>query len=118
MGGKLPFRVQQTSMRHFSIALLMCVVPMSGCATPSPLMVQTTSDDVDCNLLVGGKPSSGRKLDKAALQELAKNHNHRAVLDAYRTTPYKCIGGVVFILQNAGFQRVIVRIDGVELADR
>jgi hypothetical protein len=110
--------VQQTSMRHFPVTLLMCILPVSGCATRSPLMVQTTSDDVDCNLMVGGKPSSSRKLDKEALQVSAKNHNHRAVLDAYRTTPYKCIGGVVFALQNAGFQRVTVRIDGVEPADR
>lgn len=77
-------------------------------------MVQAINNEYPCTVLINGQPSSSDNLDGAHLKELALTHGRRAVLDVSRTTPYKCIGGVVFYLQRAGFKRIAVRVDGVE----
>jgi biopolymer transport protein ExbD len=42
-------------------------------------------------------------LDQVKLRALAKAHGNRVVIAADPKTTYRCVGGVIFSLQQAGF---------------
>jgi len=67
---------------------------------------------------VNGVDVSRGALDLNRLRSLRGSHGDRAVVDTDLETPYRCIGGVIFDLQRAGFRFVEVTVNGVPLSLR
>jgi len=58
---------------------------------------------------------SAGEIDLDRLRAVAGKHGRRVAIDTDPGTPYKCVGGVVFTLQRAGFRTVSLSVNGVPL---
>jgi len=97
-------------MRCFLVTLtfLLC-----ACAPAPPLAVRASGEGETCTVRINNEELSSDELDAERLRALAKAHGKRMSVDASPQTPYRCIGGVVFNLQRAGFRVVSLTVDGV-----
>jgi hypothetical protein len=97
---------------------VLLVALLAACAQKPPLVVKATGQAKSCTVSVNGEVFSGKDLNQARLQRLVEEHGRRLVVDSDSRTPYRCIGGLVFSFQLAGFRVVGVRVDGEELPSR
>ena len=66
------------------------------------LVVDAYEDNGACSVVVNGE-----RVDSQRLLELATAWpSRRGIVRMEKGTPYRCVGGVVFTLQRAGFVRV------------
>jgi biopolymer transport protein ExbD len=98
-----------------SVAL---IVLLAGCVGTPPLVMQATGTAEDCKVTADGAVFSEAEFTQARLQALAKKHGKRLIVESDGRTPYRCIGGALFNLQNAGFKIVAIRVEGVEVPSR
>ncbi|WP_440978267.1 hypothetical protein ACQHGV_11260 [Sphingomonas pseudosanguinis] len=69
---------------------------------PVPPAFTVPDDPAGCVL-----EREGRPVDDAVLTKLGKQHGRQTVtLSASATIPYRCIGGILYRMQQAGFRRV------------
>jgi biopolymer transport protein ExbD len=100
------------------IAAIVCSSCLCACAQTAPLNVAATGRGHACSLRVNGVEVSRDALDLNRLRSAAATHRNRAVIDTDQETPYRCIGGVIFDLQRAGFQVVTVTVNGRPIPSR
>lgn len=96
-------------------ATVLLVLSACACAPTQPLSVRATGTGGICRVEIDGVEMLHDNLDYAKLRTLADAHRRRMVLDVDANTPYRCIGGVVFNLQRAGFRGVSLTVNGVPL---
>lgn len=68
----------------------------------------------NCTVTVNGAVVS----TDAELRGLAQAAGKRTFLDTDRYTPYRCVGGTIVRLQQAGFKVIKLTIDGVPYTSR
>ena len=97
---------------------IMCLALIAGCARNPPLMLRATGTGEECTVSVNGEVFADEKLSGPLLNQLAKEHDKRLIIDSDGHTPYRCIGRTIFNLQGAGFRVVAVRVGGVGVPSR
>ena len=91
---------------------------LHGCAAgPGPLPVVVARAGEGCAIEMAGRrfgyeESGGERMRSLAIAWPSR----RAVLNMTADTPYRCIGGVIYALQHARFQRIDLLVDGRPLA--
>ena len=98
------------------IAAVLCSFCLSACGQTPPLQVDASGRGQDCSLRLNGVELSRDALRLDRLQAMRANHGNKAVVDFDLETPYRCIGGVIFDLQRAGFQVVALTVNGVPIS--
>jgi hypothetical protein len=95
--------------RAISVAAL-----LFGCAAQNaPLSVRVTRDSDGCVLEVEGRRFDNQSGGGEQLLSFARAWpNRRATVNMDRDTPYRCVGGPIFVLQRAGFRKIDVAMDG------
>jgi hypothetical protein len=96
-------------MRSLPVLLL---AALGACASQPPLVVRAASEGDACRAQIDGATFAPDELQGPRLRAL---RGRRLVVDADPDIPYRCMGGIVFMLQRAGFHIVSVRVNGVEL---
>jgi len=87
---------------------------LHGCATrPGPLPVTVARAGEGCAIEMAGRrfgyeDSGGEQMRSLAIAW----PNRRAVLNMIADAPYRCVGGVIYALQHARFQRIDLMVDG------
>ncbi|MBQ1479614.1 MULTISPECIES: hypothetical protein [Sphingomonas] len=82
--------------------LLLAPAPSAADQASAPLTFVISDRTPDCLLEREGQP-----IDDAALKELAERYGRReVVVSAKASISYRCVGGAVYRLQQAGFMRV------------
>jgi hypothetical protein len=100
-------------MRMRIVALSCC---LCACAQTAPLNVSATGREHACSLRINGIEVSADALDLERLRSLGATHRGEAIVDTDPETPYRCIGGVIYNLQRAGFRVVAVRVNGIPVS--
>jgi hypothetical protein len=96
------------------VFLVPAVVVCAACAERPPINVRAVGEGYTCALTANGAVVS----TDAELRALARASGKRALLDTNRSTPYRCLGGTIVRLQQAGFKVVGVTADGVPIPSR
>lgn len=93
---------------------LVAVALLIGCAARSPpLSVQVSRAGDGCSVEVGGRRFAyPTEIGEKLLTFVQAWPNRRAVLNLMGDTPYRCVGGTIFTLQRAGFQKIDMLVDG------
>jgi hypothetical protein len=86
----------------------------AACAERPPLNVRAVGEGYTCTVLANGAVVS----TDAELRALARTYGKRVLLDTNRSTAYRCVGGTIVRLQQAGFKVVGVSADGVRMPGR
>ena len=86
--------------------LVACAAVTTSCAhlpaRQPPFVVNVKADESGCVIAVDGERVTGERLD-----QIAKAHaKARGIVVGLKGTPYRCVGGVIFALQVAGFVHV------------
>ena len=100
------------------IAVLVCSACLCACAQTPPLQVSATGREQTCALRLDNVDVSREALDPNRLRALGAAHRRRAVVDTDPETPYRCVGGIIYDLQRAGFRIVAVTVNGVPVPVR
>jgi biopolymer transport protein ExbD len=85
-------------------ALPIVVVACAAYPKEPPFIVRVRGHATSCTIEVEGRPVIADELLMVARREVKPRR--RAHIDADMTTTYRCIGGVVYTLQMAGFKDV------------
>lgn len=96
------------------VVVMLAVLPISACATSTmrtPLRVRAASQDGNCQATIDGAELPGI----GQLKALARAHHWTASLNLISNVQYKCIGGTIIRLQQAGFKHISILGDGVTL---
>jgi hypothetical protein len=94
--------------------LVPALVVCAACAERQAVNVRAVGEAYSCTLTVNGAVVS----TDADLRALARADGRRALLDTTRSTPYRCLGGAIVRLQQAGFKVVGVTAEGVPIPSR
>lgn len=93
------------SARAGPLVLLSCAVFVAGCAPKRAMIVQASSPGeagAPCAVEVEGQRIAMRDFPAFARRWRGREAHVRGDIDI----PYRCIGGIIFELQRAGFQRI------------
>lgn len=96
------------------VVLMLVVLPISACATSAartPLQVRAASEAGNCQATIDGAQLPGI----GQLKALARAHHQAASLNLISNVQYKCLGGTIIQLQQAGFKYISISQDGVVL---
>lgn len=102
-------RLRSTAL-VYSCCLCACV------QTPPTLVLRATGQGHACTLRVNDVEVTREALGLGRLRSLRASHGDRAVVDTDLETPYRCIGGIIYDLQRAGFRAVAVSVNGVPIS--
>ncbi|TMJ17666.1 MAG: hypothetical protein E6G94_01795 [Alphaproteobacteria bacterium] len=94
------------------LPILLALV-LAACAAQPPLIVRAVTEGDACRVHVDGAAYAPDELTGPRLQTL-RAKTRRLVVDAAPGTPYRCVGGTVFMLQRAGFDIVSVQGNGAQ----
>ncbi len=86
-------------------ATLASLTLLAACAHPrgdAPLVVDVAGGGADCRVSVAGEQMAGDRLPELVRSTRAE----AAVLRLGAGTPYRCIGGLIYRLQQAGVTRI------------
>lgn len=98
-------RIMLRWQRFNGLVLIGLVV--SGCAAQTgraPFAASVSGTDSVCSVRVAGQEVTSDQLLAIARQEAKRTR--RALLAGGTAVPYRCIGGVIYTLQSAGFRQV------------
>jgi len=70
---------------------------------PAPLMVRVEGRGSQCRTLIDGTLLDGALIDRARAEV---RDGREALVSSDAKTPYRCVGGAIFALQQAGFTRI------------
>ena len=88
-----------------AVALMFVIVPgCSSTANGAPFLVSVNGSAKPCALAVAGQATTTDQLLDIARREVSKGRVAKVI--GYSETPYRCIGGVIYTLQRAGFTKV------------
>lgn len=102
-------------MRNGVLAWLLC---LCACVQKPALNVRATGREQICRVWISGVEAGLEAMNSSSLRRLAAAHQKRAIIDTDLETPYRCIGGVIFNLQRAGFQIISFTFDGIPVASQ
>jgi hypothetical protein len=87
---------------------------LNGCATrASPLLVDVARAGEGCAIEVAGRRFGYGESDFEQMRTLVSSWpNRRAILNMVSDAPYRCVGGVIYTLQRARFERIDLEADG------
>ena len=86
-----------------AIAIALVLIGCMGRQHKGPeLVVDAFEDGEGCRILVNGETVTAERL----LEIASAWPSRRGLVRMKRNTPYRCVGGVVFTLQRAGFLKV------------
>ena len=85
------------------LASIMALLLSGG--SPQPYVVVVRGPPDACSVEVAGRKLTMDELLKAAQTEVRKGRR-ALILSDMNDTPYRCIGGVIYTLQMAGFDKV------------
>ena len=94
--------------------LVPALVVCAACVERPPVNVRAVGEGYTCTLTANGAVVS----TDAELRALARANGKRVLLDTNRSTPYRCLGGAIVRLQQAGFKVMGVTADGVPIPSR
>ena len=99
--------------------LAMFLVWLGGCAARDQvLVVGVEKSGEGCVVQVEGRrfgPALTSDKELLDFLQAQARRRHRALVQAVADSPYRCVGGAVFMLQRAGFRDVQVTVDGQKL---
>lgn len=88
-------------------AVALMFVMVAGCSSTTqeaPFLVSVEGPAKPCAIAVGGNAVTTDQLLDIARREVSKGKAARVM--GGNETPYRCIGGVIYTLQRAGFTKV------------
>lgn len=91
-----------------SLVAITLVSTVAGCATrptSAPFVIAVRGVGPDCTTTVGGRQVTADELRTIGQQESKRTQVAQIETDMAQT-PYRCIGGTIYRLQEAGFRDV------------
>jgi hypothetical protein len=85
---------------------------LTGCASAPPLHFDAKQVDGICQLQFDGRTVDLRTAEQELRKIAQSTPSRRAIANADKSMPYRCIGGALFWRQVAGFRRVDFTVDG------
>lgn len=89
------------------LAMLMTVQPSTNESSRRPITYKLAvwAEGKSCRVAIDGRPVPSARLERE-LRKLPKTNSSEVHVSAAVETPYRCIGGVIYSAQKAGFIRI------------
>ncbi len=99
-------------MRLVRVAALSAPLLLVACATtehPAYVIAVEQQSDGDCRLALDGQVVRGKypDLDEQLIRKAMPDKRGSVNVVGNGNTPYRCIGGVVFLLQRMGYRNIM-----------